>query len=232
MKKIIAIIGLIFTGVLIAPHIASAHTAHANPSCEGLHVTAVIYPPEVRVVVMIDGVVERDALGGGVWNFPWTKHQNHAWSVIVDSPDGENGTQYDHAFGGEWKKCVKDEETTTTTEVEETTTTTQPEETTTTDVATTIPETTTPTTETTAPETTTTQPTGTTAARTTTTTVLTVTAEEQPPTGQISQQRGAVVEHTDELPPTGAAFTIAVIIVAAALVVVGVICVRRTRVKK
>lgn len=140
VRKVLVGLMVSIIALLAVGSMASAHTAEVNPSCTGLEVKVFLYPPEVNVLVNIDGTVVRNTTGGGAWNYDWDQTQNHNWFVIVDSP----GTEHDRNFDGSWSACV---ETTTTAEQ---TTTTQPEVTTTT---TTAPETTSTTT-TVVPETT------------------------------------------------------------------------------
>lgn len=203
MKKIIASIAILVAIIFGWALVADAHVASADPSCNGLHVTVFIYPADVHVKVLIDGVTARDANGGGEWNYQWTSSVDHAWSVVVDSPDGAGGTEWDHSFGGTWKACVENTTTTaatTTTTVPPTTTTQQVEETTT-SPSTTLPASTTTVLETT---TTSTPPTSTvppsTIAVTTTVPGILVPPAASPPAPPAAQ-----TPPSPDLPATGAA---------------------------
>lgn len=135
MKKIIIGVVLLVTAVVGWANVASAHTAEANPSCSSLYVKAFIYPSDVRVTIVIDGDTKRDALGGGEWNYEWSQNEDHTWSAVIDSPDGDGGTQYDRNFGGTWKACQRSTTSTSSTSTTSTvpeTTTTVPESTSTT----------------------------------------------------------------------------------------------------
>src|SRR5690242_1785963 len=79
---------------------ASAHTARAEASCQGLSVSVQSYP-EVVITGTVDGQTQvyRDNITGFL---PWSETEAHTWSVTVDSPDD----RYDRSFGGTQQACV------------------------------------------------------------------------------------------------------------------------------
>ena len=93
---------------------ASAHTADARATCDGLEVVVLLYPEGVTTTIKIDDTTI--VLDGGVdRTIPWSSTSNHTWSVHVDGV--AEGTDRD--FGGTQQACV-------TTTTESTTTTTRP----------------------------------------------------------------------------------------------------------
>jgi hypothetical protein len=103
-------------GLLIAPGVASAHNASANPSCSGLSVSVALYPDTVTTTITIDGTPQvRD--GNGMWVIDWSDTASHTWSVFVDN----HGLGFDFRDSGTQQACV-----TTTTTTEPPTTTTEP----------------------------------------------------------------------------------------------------------
>ena len=112
--------GALTAGLAVAPGVASAHTADASASCDGLWVS-VNTSSEGVTTVTYDGKSETFS-GADTRTYSWDASEEHNWSVSFDGPGDE-----DHQFGGTQKACV--EVTTTTAPA---TTTTQPAATTTT----------------------------------------------------------------------------------------------------
>jgi LPXTG-motif cell wall-anchored protein len=171
-------------GVLIAPGLASAHTANYSKDCDGLFVQVELYPDGTTIDVTIDNTPTQHFENGINKTFPWDPTKDHTFDIVVTDP---NEPVWNRHWSGDQEKCVTPPPDSTTT-----TTTTPP--------PTTAPPTTTPPTEPTTPPT---EPTVPPTEPTTPITQNLVTTTTRASSGGGSSSGGSSSSGSGNLPSTG-----------------------------
>jgi LPXTG-motif cell wall-anchored protein len=94
---------LTVSALLVAPGLASAHTARVTPSCTGLAVSVEAFLEGVVTTVTVDGQ-QTTRSGNGQWTVPWDSATAHTWAVFVDGV----GEADDKPFSGTQQACIGD----------------------------------------------------------------------------------------------------------------------------